>query len=213
MYGVISPLEYGIKGQREAAYDVITEAHICKAIVKEFGLHYAYGSAVFGQELFTENGKTNWTLKCNEMIFRSFLKDKTINNAVEIGTKHGVGSVLLAHYAYHLTTIDIVPRTEPMAIWSHFGVLPKIDYSVVLNNDVKAKLIESLEFDFAFIDGNHSYEGIKLDFDLVKHCSRVLFHDYSCEEPVKEGCMEFFKEFPEGELIIEEPFAYWEKRK
>jgi predicted O-methyltransferase YrrM len=48
----------------------------------------------------------------------------------------------------------------------------------------------SAKFDFAFFDGDHSYEGIKTDWDcwspyLLKGCI-VAFHDYGWAEGVKK---------------------------
>lgn len=35
--------------------------------------------------------------------------------------------------------------------------------------------------DYCFIDGDHSYNGVKLDFEMVKdHCRYIAFHDIAC---------------------------------
>jgi hypothetical protein len=200
---IIYPQALGIKHNRDAAYDRITEAHICNAIGEEFGRRYTNGSAAFDQ--VNEDGKT--FIVCYEKAFRSLLKDRDIHNAVEIGTYLGVSSLFLAHYAYHLTTIDVIPRTEPVSLWNYFGVSPKITYAVALDNKAKQEYLSGLDFDFAFIDGDHSYEGVKFDFELVERGGRVLFHDY----PGKEGVKKFVDELPKKELEIVKNFAYWEK--
>ncbi|HDZ13371.1 hypothetical protein LCGC14_0643790 [marine sediment metagenome] len=202
---MIYPLEFGIKTLGDAAFDIITEAHICNMVREEFGKRILFGTAIATSEM-----KEDLTvLVCNENQFRGYLKD--ITNAVEIGTKFGISSLLLAHYAYHLTTIDIIPRTEPVRIWNCFGVSHKITYGVVKDDDEKKQYLKSLDFDFAFVDGDHSYKGVKFDFECVKKCGKVLFHDYDHNKPVKEGVVRFIDELPDKKVIKEPPFAYWRR--
>ena len=75
-----------------------------------------------------------------------------------------------------------------------------------IKNNVK------LTFDFAFIDGMHKVENVRHDFENVKFCGRVLFHDVNIPE---------IADFVIGELggkIInadtDEPakFGYWEAK-
>lgn len=38
--------------------------------------------------------------------------------------------------------------------------------------------------DYCFIDGDHSYAGVKMDFEMVKdHCKYIAFHDIACTIP------------------------------
>jgi hypothetical protein len=39
-----------------------------------------------------------------------------------------------------------------------------------------------LDYNFAFIDGEHSYEAAKHDYGLVSFCNRILFHDVHGDE-------------------------------
>lgn len=204
---MIYPQKFDIPSGQKAAYDVLTEAHICSSLKDNFGKRIFFGSALGKNVPYKEKQ----VIECCEMMFRGYLKD--ITNAVEIGTKYGLSALLIAHYAYHLTTIDIIPRTEPMRIWDLYGLSPKITYAVVDDNKEKAEYVKGLDFDFAFIDGDHSYEGIKLDFKLVRKCGRVLFHDYDYSEPpLKDDVNRFIEELPKEEVKINEPFAYWEKK-
>lgn len=204
---MIFPQQFGIKSDRVASYDIMTEAHICNGLVERFGIAVINGT-VIAKNTLLKNGKTG--VICCENQFRKYLKN--ITNAVEIGTKFGVGSLLLAHYAYHLTTIDVFARTEPLAIWDFFGVNRKITYAVAKDNNEKIDYLKDKEFDLALIDGNHSYDDVKLDFEIVKKCGRVLFHDYSLEPPVHEGVIKFVDELPKEEMVYDVPFAYWEKK-
>lgn len=72
-------------------------------------------------------------------------------------------------------------------------------------------LDKSLYFDFLFIDGDHSYEGVKRDYEmysrLVRKGGLIAFHDI-CEHPVESGCevKKFWDELVgEKEEFISEP--------
>lgn len=72
------------------------------------------------------------------------------------------------------------------------------------------KLLDGRKLDFLFIDGDHTYEGVKRDFQmysgLVKKGGAVAFHDI-VEHPADESCgvHRFWREiktgFPHRELI------------
>jgi len=52
-------------------------------------------------------------------------------------------------------------------------------------------VLDGDEIDFLFIDGDHSYDGVKSDFLIYKHLvapgGLIGFHD-SCEHPKETGC-------------------------
>ena len=164
-----------------------------------------------------------------EKIFRDFLSKKPIKHALEIGTWFGVSALVLTQYAEHVSTIDIQWRPESGLLWKTFNISNRITRYEIDSEAQKAKIIKQLDFDFAFIDGGHRYGNVKLDFALVKHCGRVLFHDYydrtdiipgidlkgmaeRREDPsTLEEVKKFVDEIEEGTIIIKKPFAYWEK--
>jgi hypothetical protein len=160
-------------------------------LMKEFGYRILRGSAAGWK-----NGQMY------EKKFRSYLKD--IKNALEIGTWRGVGTSILAHYADSVTTVDIRYYDIAPRVWLWAGILPKIKYYVAKDNENKREYINSLDFDFAFIDGMHTYDEVKFDFECVKRCGRVLFHDYTEACP---GVMKFIDEL-EG-VEKDDPFALW----
>lgn len=200
---MIYPQKYNIKYPKVAAYDVLTEAHICRVLREEFGKQYIRGSSLFKMH---PDGKYQ-AITCIEAEFRSFLTD--VDNVLEIGTGFGVTALLLAHYAYHLTTIDEIPFTEPLTLWAHFGVHHKIYYAVC-NPEEKRGFIEQQKFDFAHIDGKKSYDDVRSDFELVQRCGRVLFSGY--REDYKDSVIKVVSELPNEEITIKEHFAYWEKK-
>jgi hypothetical protein len=154
----------------------------------------------------------------DEDVFRFFLRDKNIKLAVETGTFKGTATALLAHYADKVVTIDTKNYVDKYPFWIEYGVYNKIESYIVDSEEDKVNLLADIDFDFAFIDGDHSVKGVELDFDCVEKCGRVLFHDYyerhSCFDM---GCAQFqgivplVDSLPDEELTISRPFAYWER--
>jgi len=146
-----------------------------------------------------------------EYKFRNFLREKPIRCALEIGTFKGTATALLARYAERVITIDKYNFVDKFPFWTEFGVYDKIDSYVIKDEEDKADLIKNLEFDFAFIDGDHTKTGVKSDFDLVRKCGRVLFHDYYDDKA--QGIVPVVNQLAKTDIVkIQEPFAYWEKR-
>jgi hypothetical protein len=186
--------------------DIVGDSDFILKVMLEFGYRIARGSAA------GVNGESQFVLQ--ERLFRKCLSDKEIHHVVEIGTWRGVSAAVLAHYVNKVTTVDIRYYDEAPRVWLWAGVQEKIEYVVVDDDRVKEAIISDLDFDFAFIDGEHSYDAVALDFELVKRCGRVLFHDYC---PTCPGIVEFVNVLPSRsdypwKAEISEPFAYayWE---
>lgn len=133
------------------------------------------------------------SLKKSEDFFRQL----NINIAVEIGTFWGITAAYIAQFANMVHTFDIVDHPQKYKVWRKFKVKDKISFHLVKSRDVIGNtfkdfegthtlagkeidiktIIDTIEFDFAFIDGDHNYKNVKADFELVKKCGRVLFHD------------------------------------
>lgn len=105
----------------------------------------------------------------------------------ESGTANGYSSSYIASTGHTVITFDPANRRK---IWSY---LPKeVQNRIVYNNEpfknAKKYLddIQSSEYLYFFIDGDHSREGIKEDFETIKPYlqeggGRVMFHDYPNE--------------------------------
>jgi predicted O-methyltransferase YrrM len=105
--------------------------------------------------------------------------------AVEIGTAKGnaaiaIGQALEDNKKGKLYTIDPVEQELVKIAIRKSGLKNRIEYIVDYSYNIIPKLRLS-KIDFAFIDGDHSYENVSMDFNLVKNLvpkgGMIVFHD------------------------------------
>ena len=137
--------------------------------------------------------------KKNEWI--SFIKEISKNgklkNCLEIGCYDGCTTVFLSNFFENLITIDqqIQPRFDEFK-YTHnnsnlFGseyIKTKCNFNYISGSshdkntyDKVKNTLNGNKLDLLFIDGDHSYNGVKLDFnmyyDFVKDGGIIAFHD------------------------------------
>ncbi len=155
-----------------------------------------------------------------------------ISVAVEIGTYRGLSAAVLASLGIKVHTFDVVFQDDALSMWDRFGCFEMVDYRVppfcqvpefrnlsrenlikVIGDEHLVKsgrdwirtIIEMLDFQFAFIDAQHTYEDVSADFEMVSRCGLVLLHDNRDSFPgVKRFCKEIGAK-PIGE------FALWQE--
>jgi len=147
----------------------------------------------------------------------NIVTDKPLNCVIEIGTYQGLSTAILARLSDRVFTFDICHRNCEY-VWDILGIRDRIQMFVSTREFIEyeinfyfrtdwVKQNTVVPFNFAFIDGDHTYEGIKADFELVKFTKRVLFHDYAIAPEVQAFCKEI------GAKQVEDlNFAYWENR-
>lgn len=105
-------------------------------------------------------------------------RGKTI---VEIGTLNGLTACVLARYFDRVVTVDIVDSPLKAEIAAMLDI-HNIAFVNVRDNAEKADLIRAVQFDAAYVDGDHARD-TESDFALVKRCGRVLFHEHWPAQP------------------------------
>lgn len=117
--------------------------------------------------------------------FEAFIKanDFRGHTCVEIGTLKGLTAIVLARYFERVVTIDVVDDPQKREIAALLGV-KNIAFVTVRDNAEKAEVIRAVQFDAAYVDGDHARD-TEADFALVERCGRVLFHEHwSVQQPV-----------------------------
>ncbi len=101
-------------------------------------------------------------------------------------------------------------RDQKHEIVKHLGLQDRIRFFDVSNNADKAALIDQLDFDFAYMDGDHAHD-TQTDFDLVKRCGRVLFHEFW---PLQAPVHNLVMSLPPDEVTVADYdcFAYWSRK-
>lgn len=104
-----------------------------------------------------------------------------IDTALEIGCYDGGTTVGLSHFCKTFTTIDLNPiRFDINTIRS------RCNYTYYSANststDIKTKIYDAnKKLDLLFLDGDHTYEGVKKDYEnfspLVRSGGIIAFHD------------------------------------
>lgn len=115
--------------------------------------------------------------------FEAFIKAQRFGGktCLEIGTLKGLTAIVLSRYFGHVVTIDVVDDPLKHEIAASLGII-NIDFRTVKDNDEKARIINGLDFDGAYVDGDHARD-TETDFELVKRCGRVLFHEHWSAQP------------------------------
>ena len=159
--------------------------------------------------------------------FISFLKEKGVKSYLEVGCRHGdtlhavglalpKGSLLVAvdlpgarsgkktggkspnsYKALHRAASDLKKRGQKAI--------------VILGDSHDSKVVESVRkyapFDAIFIDGDHSFDGVKADWiNYGPMGNLVAFHDISAED---KGCIQLFNELKQTYNHTE--FAYYDR--
>lgn len=145
----------------------------------------------------------------DEELFLSFMEQVGhVETIIEMGTYAGLSTILLSKFADVVHTFDVVNYNLRDSIWKHFDV-NNVVFHHIRDNEEKRKIVDTLDFQFAFIDGNH--HGVETDYLMTKRCGKLLFHDYEHGFP-EDNCRTMVVKFVdsiEGVVRIDEPFALW----
>lgn len=112
-----------------------------------------------------------------------FLSANNVRGKVcfEIGSWNGLTAVVLSRYFERVVSVDIVHNELKHEIVKHLGI-KTIRFLDIEDNKDKAKVAKQWGFDFAYLDGDHAAD-TEDDWDLVKDCGRVLFHECWRQQP------------------------------
>ncbi len=162
-------------------------------------------------------GKTAFGRSAACMEFEAFIKRMQASGAklggtcLEIGTFHGITAVILSQFFDRVICVSLDDNKAKLMkhdIVKFLGI-DNIRFFDIANNDEKVKLVNQMDFDFCYSDGDHTNDTL-LDFDLVKRCGRVLFHEYW---PIQVPVWNLVNSLPQDEIMRAnyDCFAYWQE--
>ena len=134
-------------------------------------------------EVFEKFGPTVFRRSSVLEGFETFIRAQDFRGKVccEIGTLNGLTALVLARYFEKVVTIDIIdsPHKEEIARMLRVN---NVEFVNVKDNAAKAEAIGALDFDAAYVDGDHTHD-TQQDFALVRRCGRVIFHEHWDAQP------------------------------
>lgn len=143
-----------------------------------------------------------------------FLNGKVkANVCVEIGSWNGITAQILSRYCDSVVSIDIVDNPLKYQIDDHVSSYRKRSVSnvrfVTVNPDQVGDVISLLDFDFAFMDGDHARETVS-NWEAVRRCGHVLFHEAWPSQPPVWALLQ---SLPKDEVELGAfNFALWKKK-
>lgn len=124
---------------------------------------------------------------------------------VEIGSYNGITAIVLSKYFDEVVSFDIFPHTIKHTLVETLGIT-NIKFVDVKDNQEKYAFLDGLDFDAAYIDGDHEHD-TETDFKAVKRCGRVLFHEYWDTQPPVVKLVDSLRAI--GNVTVEGKFALW----
>lgn len=138
------------------------------------------------------------------------LDGKRFGTILEIGTCQAVSAAILSCFADTVVTIDVMARPQELLVIDLADAIDRIIPIVAGTEAAKKRLIAALSFDLAFVDGNHRHPAVRDDFEMVRKCGTVLFHDYPRSGSGQDGARVLLDEIrPKGNIERCPPFAWW----
>lgn len=179
---------------------------LTKKIVEKYGERFLKQSAI--------------RLRDGDSRILSLIGGKHYKTIIEIGTYRGISTAFLSEYCDRIVTIDICALPEEIRewreqLWDDLEIKNIVTHNI-FQDEEKRGIIEKEEFDLAFVDGGHSVDSVRRDFEFVRHCGKVLFHDYGHIGPdggERQGndVKKFIDSLTQGKFTSNDIFMLWEK--
>jgi len=152
-----------------------------------------YEGGIHLQQIASEVAECIYDLKNTNIRFCNFL---------EIGSAAGGNTYLFNHF-FQFDNITIIDDNRHKKYALRQEILKDVPHSEFIGDSHSEQAVEFLEnlqcnYDIIFIDGDHSYKGVKQDFETFKQFLNykgfVIFHDSVANTAVKPFVNELEKE-------------------
>ena len=127
------------------------------------------------------------------LTFTYWLKGFEPQNILEIGFKGSTFHIFSQYSGGKKAAVDIEDKGR--TIWSHYMMYGE-DFKLFIADSQTVETRDKVKefcplYDLIFIDGDHSYEGVKRDFELYKELlsprGYIVFHDIDPEHVFRDG--------------------------
>lgn len=127
-------------------------------------------------------GINSWQYPNQFSKYLNFLSKNNITSYLEIGCHKGGTFIITVEYLSrfnkinHALAVDNWSRDEML---NYATICENVDYVVTSSaSETFEKLVKERVWDLILIDGDHSYQAVKKDFETVKNYARfIAFHD------------------------------------
>jgi cephalosporin hydroxylase len=126
-------------------------------------------------------GLKSWQYPSQFSKYLIYISKLNIKSYVEIGCHKGGTLIITVEYLSRFTNLDNVLCVDnwPRSQIKKYCKQKNFSYNVCSSQDKKfqKKFLEK-QWDLVFIDGNHSYDSVELDYELAKQSSKyIVLHD------------------------------------
>lgn len=133
---------------------------------------------------------------------------KRYRTVLEIGTHKGGTAAAFLKIDCDVTSLDTVKQPEIEDLEKEFPY----NYRFVLVQEGQKVLFHDTA-DVLFIDGDHTYEGAKFDYESYQYVVNpggiIVFHDIIPDGKNEYGCVDFWNEIKEGKVTVEKSIGSW----
>lgn len=200
-------------------FDTLPEGALSRGVPNECAaleIHHGPFSHPLMRAILHKFGKVAFARSSACMEFNDFLHRIKAGGrtCLEIGTYQGISAVMLAPFFERVVCVSVdddMRRIIKRDIVAYLGLQNRIQFFDCKDNEEKARVIRDQEFDFAYCDGDHAHD-TSFDFELVRHCGRVLFHEYW---PIQEPVFRLVNSLPQHQITRADYdcFAFWDASK
>jgi hypothetical protein len=191
----------GVERFGQASLEDLRRPEYVSALIRQIGLRHDR-RGIYGKDNVYANrfGPGLWQIPGQLAGALVYLSAQPIRSVLEVGTCDGWTSSVMAAYLrrfnpdLRFVTVDIAGR---FSAHRRVNALAPIEY----HGSASAEDFKNEHFDLVFIDGNHDYEWVAGDYDLVgRAASLCMFHDIDDRNVGVENVPRFWKELKEAEV-------------
>ncbi|WP_197526315.1 class I SAM-dependent methyltransferase [Botrimarina colliarenosi] len=188
----------GIEGFANLPNEQLRDVEVIANLIRGIGLRYD-ARGLYGEEARYMNATTDglWQLPLQLANALVVLADQEIKTFLEVGTHSGFTGAVITAYLHRLQPGLQALTIDPFPSFRNYELVRQklpLEYRRCTTSDLMGET-----FDCVLIDGDHSYEAVKRDYEIVGRTARVcLFHDIDDDLSGHDNVPRFWRELVSG---------------